>query len=32
MSENLKRNFLELTAMATIADMMPLIDENKKIG
>ncbi|MEA3344434.1 MAG: DHH family phosphoesterase [Patescibacteria group bacterium] len=31
MSENLKRNFLELTAMATIADMMPLIDENKKM-
>jgi single-stranded-DNA-specific exonuclease len=31
MSESLKRNFLELTAMATIADMMPLIDENKKM-
>ena len=31
MTESLRRNFLELTAMATIADMMPRIDENKAI-
>lgn len=29
MSENLKKSFLELTALATIADMVPQIDENK---
>ncbi len=29
MSESLRRNFLELVTMATIADMMPRIDENK---
>jgi len=28
-SENLKRNLLELTALATIADMMPQEDENE---
>jgi single-stranded-DNA-specific exonuclease len=31
MTENLRRNFLELAAMATIADMMPRVDENKEI-
>ena len=29
MSASLKANFLELTALATIADMMPRVDENK---
>lgn len=29
MTENLKRNFLELTALATLADMMPKEDENQ---
>ncbi len=29
MAESLRRNFLELVAMATIADMMPRVDENK---
>jgi single-stranded-DNA-specific exonuclease len=29
MTENLRQNFLELTALATIADMMPKIDENE---
>jgi len=29
MTENLKQNFLELVAMATIADMMPREDENQ---
>jgi single-stranded-DNA-specific exonuclease len=29
MTENLRKNFLELTALATIADMMPKIDENE---
>jgi len=31
MTENLRKNFLELTAMATIADMMPRIDENEEM-
>ncbi len=31
MSEGLKKDFLELAAMATIADMMPRIDENAEI-
>jgi len=31
MPESLRKNFLELAAMATIADIMPKIDENKKI-
>ena len=29
MTENLKQNFLELVALATIADMMPRSDDNK---
>jgi single-stranded-DNA-specific exonuclease len=29
MTENLRKNFLELTALATIADMMPKEDENE---
>lgn len=29
LTENLKRNFLELVALSTIADMMPQEDENK---
>ena len=29
MSESLRKSFLELTALATIADMVPQIDENK---
>ena len=29
MTENLRKNFLELTALATIADMMPREEENK---
>jgi single-stranded-DNA-specific exonuclease len=29
MTENLRKNFLELTALATIADMMPREDENR---
>ena len=29
MSSSLKANFLELTALGTIADMMPQVDENK---
>jgi single-stranded-DNA-specific exonuclease len=29
MSENVKKSLLELTALATIADMVPQIDENK---
>ena len=29
MTENLRKNFLELTALATIADMMPREDENQ---
>lgn len=28
-SESLKNSFLELTALATLADLMPIIDENK---
>lgn len=31
MTESLRRNFLELACMATIADMMPREDENEKI-
>lgn len=31
MSEGLKKDFLELAALATIADMMPRIDENAEI-
>ena len=31
-SENLKNSFLELVALATIADMMPQENENEKIG
>lgn len=31
MTENLRKNFLELVAMATIADMMPRIDENEEM-
>ncbi len=31
MSEGLKKDFLELAALATIADMMPKIDENAEI-
>ena len=31
MPESIRQNFLELSAMATIADMMPQEDENKKI-
>ncbi|MBM3250990.1 MAG: hypothetical protein FJZ07_02035 [Candidatus Nealsonbacteria bacterium] len=31
MSEYLRRNFLELVAMATIADMMPRVDENERM-
>ena len=29
MSDNLRKNFMELVALATIADMMPQVDENK---
>ena len=29
LSQNLKNSFLELTALATLADLMPVIDENK---
>ena len=29
MTESLRKNFLELVALATIADMMPKVDENK---
>ncbi|MFH1401746.1 MAG: DHH family phosphoesterase [Parcubacteria group bacterium] len=29
MIENLRKNFLELTALATVADMMPRIEENQ---
>ncbi|MFQ6049810.1 MAG: DHH family phosphoesterase [Candidatus Paceibacterales bacterium] len=29
MSQNLRKNFLELVAIATIADMMPQVNENK---
>lgn len=29
MSQNLRNSFLELTALGTLADMMPMIDENK---
>lgn len=31
MSESLRKSFLELVAMATIADMMPRIDENEEM-
>jgi len=31
MTDNLKRNFLELVALATIADMMPRVDENEEM-
>lgn len=31
MTENLRKSFLELTALATIADMMPREDENEKM-
>jgi len=31
MSEVLRRNFLELVSLATIADMMPLVEDNKII-
>ncbi len=31
LKKSLEKNFLELTAMATIADMMPRIKDNKKI-
>ncbi|XOB41380.1 MAG: DHH family phosphoesterase [Candidatus Nealsonbacteria bacterium] len=30
LGDNLKKSFLELVALATIADMMPQVDENKK--
>ena len=29
MTESLRKNFLELVALATVADMMPKVDENK---
>jgi len=31
MTDNLKKDFLELTALATIADMMPRIEDNEEI-
>ncbi len=31
MSESLRKSFLELVAMATIADMMPRVDENEEM-
>jgi len=31
MSESLRKSFLELVAMATIADMMPMVDENEEM-
>jgi len=31
MTESLRKDFLELVAMATIADMMPRVDENEKM-
>ncbi len=31
MAESLRKNFLELTALATIADMMPRTDDNEKM-
>jgi len=31
MTDNLRKNFLELVALATIADMMPRVDENEEM-